>query len=398
MSTSPKRYWPLSLAAVAVLAATSCGTSSGGGDADAEAPAKTAQTEIGEGEGKLSILAWPGYVEDGSNDPEVDWVSAFEEETGCMVDFKPFGTSDEAVTLMRTGQYDVVSASGDASLRLIAGGDVDPVNTDLLKNYDDVYPFLKDQPWNTVDDKNYGMPHGWGANVLMYRADLVDPAPTSWKAVFEDAEKYSGKVTAYDSPIYIADAALYLMKHNPELGIENPYALDKDQLAAAVDLLKAQREHVGEYWSDVVKEVQSFASGGSVVGTTWQVGANIATADGTKVETILPEEGATGWSDTWMIGSESKNKNCAYMWLDYIASPEANAQVAEYFGESPANPAACELTKDANHCETFHSGDEEYANQIWYWTTPVADCIDGRTDVECTDYSEWTKAWTEIKG
>lgn len=381
---------------MAALALASCGTASGGNSGSAAAtPAKT---EIGAGEGKVSILGWPGYVEDGSNDPKVDWVSAFEKESGCQVDFKPFGTSDEAVTLMRTGQYDVISASGDASLRLIAGGDVQEVNTDLLKNYADVYPFLKDKAWNTVDGKNYGMPHGWGANLLMYRTDKVTPAPTSWSAVFDDAAKNTGKVTAYDSPIYIADAALYLMKHKPELGIKNPYALDATQLAAAVELLKEQRKHVGEYWSDVVKEVQSFASGGSLVGTTWQVGANIAKADGAKVETVLPEEGATGWSDTWMISSKTKSPNCSYKWLDYIASPEANAQVAEYFGESPANPKACELTKDKKHCETFHSGDASYAEKIWYWTTPVKNCIDGRKDATCTDYSEWTKAWTEIKG
>ncbi|WP_139004968.1 ABC transporter substrate-binding protein [Arthrobacter crystallopoietes] len=398
MATRNKPYWAISAVAVAALALTSCGTAQGGGSGETAAAGGEVKTEIGAGEGKLSILAWPGYVEDGSNDPKVDWVTPFEEQTQCQVEFKPFGTSDEAVTLMRTGQYDVISASGDASLRLIAGSDVDPVNTDLLENYKDVYPFLKDKAWNTVDGVNYGMPHGWGANLLMYRADKVEPAPTSWSAVFDDAEKNSGKVTAYDSPIYIADAALYLMKHNPELGIKNPYALDQEQLDAAVELLKKQREHVGEYWSDVVKEVQSFASGSSVVGTTWQVGANIAKADGTKVETVLPEEGATGWSDTWMVGSQSKNKNCAYMWLDYIASPEANAAVAEYFGESPANPKACELTEDKGHCETYHSGDEEYASQIWYWTTPVENCVDGRTDVKCTDYSEWTKAWTEIKG
>ncbi|MHA7180379.1 ABC transporter substrate-binding protein [Arthrobacter sp. MDB2-24] len=388
----------LCLTTATLLALTACGTSNGSTEGQGSAPELTAQSEVGEGEGSLSILAWPGYVEDGTNDPAVDWVSSFEEETGCMVDFKPFGTSDEAVTLMRSGQYDVVSASGDASLRLIAGGDVEPVNVDLVESYEGIYPFLKDQLWNTVDGVNYGVPHGWGANVLMYRADQVTPAPTSWRSVFDDAEQNSGKVTAYDSPIYIADAAVYLMAHNPDLGITNPYALDADQLAAAVDLLKAQREHVGEYWSDVVKEVQSFASGSSVIGTTWQVGANIAQADGADVKTVLPEEGATGWSDTWMIGAESEHKNCAYKWLDHIASPEINAQVAEYFGESPATPAACELTKDTSHCETYHSGDEDYASQIWYWTTPVADCIDGRTDVECTDYSEWTKAWTEIKG
>lgn len=379
--------------AAAALALAACGTTSGAG-----AGTSALKDSIGAGEGQVSILAWPGYVEDGSNDPKVDWVTPFTKETGCKVSYKPFGTSDEAVTLMRTGQYDVISASGDASLRLIAGGDVQPVNMSLLKNYPDVYPFLKDKAWNTVDGKNYGMPHGWGANLLMYRTDKVSPAPTSWSAVFDGAAANTGKVTAYDSPIYIADAAVYLMKHKPELNIKNPYALDKDQLAAAVALLKEQRKHVGEYWNDVVKEVQSFASGTSVVGTTWQVGANIAKADGAKVETLLPSEGATGWSDTWMVGSKTKNTNCAYKWLDYIASPQANAAVAEYFGESPANPKACALTAEKNFCETYHSGDASYASKIWYWTTPIAKCLDGRTDTQCTDYSEWTKAWTEIKG
>ena len=395
MAPTKKASRVVGVAAAAALALAGCGTTGGSGATASDQPLKT---EIGQGEGQLSILGWSGYVEDGSNDPAVDWVTPFEAETSCKVSFKPFGTSDEAVTLMRTGQYDVVSASGDASLRLIAGNDVEPVNTSLLKNYPDVYPFLKDKAWNTVDGKNYGMPHGWGANLLMYSADKVVPAPTSWSAVFDDAAQHTGKVTAYDSPIYIADAAVYLMAHKPDLGIKNPYALDKDQLAAAVGLLKEQRKHVGEYWSDIIKEVQAFAGGSTVVGTTWQVGANIAVADGANVKTLLPEEGATGWSDTWMIGAKSKNKNCAYKWLDYIASPKANAAVAEYFGESPANPKACELTTDKSHCETYHSGDAAYADRIWYWTTPVADCLDGRKDVKCTDYSEWTKAWTEIKG
>ncbi|WP_155848400.1 ABC transporter substrate-binding protein [Arthrobacter sp. 35W] len=379
--------------AAAVLALTACGTSGGSGGA-----ATAAMTAIGPGEGQISILGWPGYVEDGSNDPKVDWVTDFEQQTGCKVNFKPFGTSDEAVTLMRTGQYDVISASGDASLRLVAGGDVQPVNMSLLSNYADVYPFLKDKAWNTVDGKNYGMPHGWGANLLMYRTDLVQPAPTSWSSVFDDASAHAGKVTAYDSPIYIADAAMYLMAHKPELNIKNPYALDTTQLAAAVDLLKAQRKNIGEYWSDVVKSVQSFTSGSTVIGTTWQVGANIAQAEGTQVETLLPSEGATGWSDTWMIGSKTKNPNCSYLWLNHIASPAANAAVAEYFGESPSNPKACDLTADKAHCTTYHSGDAAYAEKIWYWTTPVEKCIDGRTDAKCTDYSAWTKAWTEIKG
>ena len=395
----------ITAACAALILAAACGTSDddgddgGGGDGPGgfSAPDLPQLEELGEPEGEVNILAWPGYAEDGSTDPAVDWVTPFEEETGCETNVKYFATSDEAVTLMKTGEYDVVSASGDASLRMIAAGDVEPVNTDLIPNYADLYDFLKDREWNSVDGQPYGVPHGYGANLLMYRTDIVDPAPTSWSAVFEEDSPYAGKITAYDSPIYIADAALYLMKHEPDLGIEHPYALDADQLAAAVDLLKQQRAQISEYWSDYLKEVQAFGTGDSVVGTTWQVIANVAQGEGTPVEAILPEEGATGWSDTWMVGSESEHKTCAYLWANHIISPEGNAAVSEWFGEAPANPKACDIASEG-HCETFNAGDEEFAEQIWYWTTPIEQCLDGREDVTCTDYGDWTQAWTEVKG
>ena len=183
----------LAIASIALL--TACGTTAandGGGEA---------ADELGEFEGQVSLLAWPGYVEDGTNDPAVDWVTPFEEETGCEVTSKSYGTSDEAFNLMKTGEYDVVAASGDASLRLVAAGDVAPVNTDLIPNYEGIYDFLKMQSWNSVDGVAYGIPHGYGANLLMYNTEVFPDGLTSWSAVFDDAAANSGKVTAYDSPI-----------------------------------------------------------------------------------------------------------------------------------------------------------------------------------------------------
>lgn len=375
----------LAIASVAVLTACGTTTSPSGGGSEA--------SSLGENEKSVSILAWPGYVEDGTNDSTVDWVSAFEDQTGCTVNSKAYGTSDEAFNLMKSGEYDVVAASGDASLRLVASGEVAPVNTDLLKNYDGIFDFLKEKAWNSVDGQSYGIPHGYGANLLMYNTDVFPDGLDSWSAVFDDATAQSGKVTAYDSPIYIADAAVYLMATQPDLGITNPYSLDEKQLAASVDLLKKQRPTISEYWSDYLKEVQAFETGDSVVGTSWQVIQNSITTGNTAV--VLPKEGTTGWSDTWMISSKAKSPNCAYAWLDYIASPKANAQATAYFGEAPSSIAACDFRDD---CEAFHAGDQDYASKIWYWSTPIEKCLDGRTDVKCTDYSAWTTAWSEIKG
>ncbi|MCV7359557.1 ABC transporter substrate-binding protein [Mycolicibacterium fluoranthenivorans] len=387
----------LALAATVALLAACSSASDGGGSGQAP-PKLEAPTSLGDGEGQLNLIAWAGYAENGSNDKAVDWVTPFEKETGCKTNVKVGNTSDEMLQLMRTGQYDGVSASGDASLRLIYGGDVAPVNTDLVPNYATISPFLKDKPWNSVDGKMYGIPHGWGANLLMYNIGVVKDAPDSWAAVFTDSGKYKGKVTAYDSPIYIADAALYLSKTKPELGIKNPYALTAAQLDAAADLLKAQRENISEYWSDYTKEVQAFESGTSVIGTTWQVIANTIGSDNkVQVNTILPKEGATGWSDTWMVAAKAAHPNCMYKWMNWITSPEVNAQVAEYFGEAPAQTKACEHTSQKDFCDVFHATDSKYAEQIHYWTTPQRKCVDGSGD-NCTTYDQWVDKWQQIKG
>ena len=391
--------------AVVVLLAAACGSSSNspgdsgsaGGTLRPAPPGGSAATTVGAGEGELNIIVWAGYAENGSNDPKVDWVTPFTAATGCKVNVKIGNTSDEMVTLMKTGQYDGVSASGDATLRLIYGGDVAPVNTALVPNYATVSSFLKLKPWNSVNGTAYGIPHGWGANVLAYNPAVVKPAPTSWGAVFDPNSPYKGKITAYDSPIYIADAALYLMKTKPELKITNPYALDDTQFQSAVDLLKVQRPLISSYWADYTHEVKSFDSQESVIGTAWQINVNLINADSkVKVNSIVPSEGATGWSDTWMIASKAAHPNCMYKWMDWIISPKVNDQVAEWFGEAPAQSKSCEVATKG-FCDQFHALDVAYANSISYWTTPTKNCLDGRGDI-CKDYSAWVQAWTEIKG
>jgi putative spermidine/putrescine transport system substrate-binding protein len=272
------------------------------------------------------------------------------------------------------------------------------VNTDLVPNYGTVSGFLKKQPWNSVDGQMYGIPHGWGANVLMWNTKDVTPAPDSWSAVFDANSPYKGKITAYDSPIYIADAALYLKATQPDLKITNPYALDSKQFAAAVALLKTQHPLLSSYWSVYTDEVQSFEQNNSVLGTAWQINANIINGDGkVKVDTTVPKEGVTGWSDTWMIAAKAAHPNCMYKWMDYIISPKVNAQVAQWFGEAPAQTKACDEA-EKGFCDGYHALDSAYASKIYYWTTPTKDCLDGREGAICTDYSAWTQAWTEIKG
>ena len=353
--------------------------------------------KLGKGEGALSLISWAGYVE-----PE--WTKPFEEKTGCKVSDKIGGTSDEMVALMRTGQYDGVSASGNATARLVDGGNVDPVNTDLVPNYKTVFSDLKGQPYNTFDGKPYGIPHGRGANLLMWNSEKVKPAPKSWNVTLDPkvAAKYKGKISQYDDPMSIAEAAVYLKAHQPDLGIENPYELNEEQFEAAVQLLKEQRANVGEYWSDAAKQISAFANGDNLVGTTWQYQYFALQGEGEPVaaspasQGFLPEEGATGWSDTWMISSEAKHPNCMYLWMNWIIEPKVNAEVAEFFGEAPAQSLACEETAEKDFCSNYHAEEPEFWKRVYYWETPVADCGNGESD--CKDYNDWVRAWTEIKG
>lgn len=355
--------------------------------------------KLGKGEGEVDIVAWPGYIERGESDKAYDWVTNFEKETGCKVNVKTAGTSDEMVSLMNGGGFDLVTASGDASLRLIAGKTVQEVNVGLIPSFKNVDPRLQNGAWYTANGKHYGVPYQWGPNVLLYNADVFKEAPKSWNVVFEeqtlpDGKSNKGRVQAYFGAIYIADAAVYLMKHNPELGITDPYALDKKQFDAAVDLLKGQRKLVQKYWSDSAVQVDDFTSEGVVASPSWAYQANTLIAAGkVKVGTTIPEEGATGWSDTTMMHAKAKHPNCAYMWMEHSLQNDVQGAVASWFGSVPVVPAACKgnaLLGDTG-CQ---ANGQDYFEKLHFWRTPVKNCAAGR---ECVPYKDWVSAFQAIQ-
>jgi putative spermidine/putrescine transport system substrate-binding protein len=376
------------LVTFALMGLVACGGGSSNSSSSAKLP-----TSIGKGEGTLNVIAWEGYT-------DKKWVGPFEQQTGCQVHPKYAGSSDEMVTLMRQGggsQYDLVSASGDASLRLIRGGDVAPVNVNLIPGWKDFIPQLQSPPHNTVDGKHYGVSLQWGPNTLLYNTDKVKSAPTSWDAIY--SPQYKGQVTVPDNPIQIADAALYLSKHQPSLGISDPYELTPAQLDAAVKLLKAQRPLIKKYWALASDEIDLFKNGDAVIGASWPYQTITLQADKAPVKDMIPSEGATGWADTWMLSAHAKHPNCAYLWMKYISEPQVQAMQAINFGETPANLKACPYMDKLQQgaCAQYHgNAPASYFNSIKFWKTPTRDCGNGKQD--CTDYTTWQQKWTEVKG
>ena len=360
---------------------------------------QAAPTELGKGEGQLNIVAWAGYVERGETDKNYDWVTGFEKETGCKVSVKTAATSDEMVALMNEGGFDLVTASGDASLRLIAGGKVQALNLALIPSYSKIDPRLQNAPWHTVDGKHYGVPYQWGGNILMYNTKVFPKAPDSWSVVFEeqtlpDGKSNKGRVQAFDGPIHIADAALYLMTHQPALGIKDPYELNEEQYKASLDLLRKQRQLVGRYWHDAFVQIDDFKNEGVVASGSWPFQANALIADKQPIATTVPKEGVTGWADTSMVHSEAKNLTCAYQWLEHSLNNKLQGDLASWFGSVPVVPAACEgnalLGKEG--CKT--NGIDNF-DRVHFWRTPVSQC---KSQGTCVPYYRWVSDYIGVIG
>ncbi len=370
---------------LAALAAALCVPASGVSSAADNSMIK----KLGKTEGSLRLIAWEGYT-------YKQWVNPFVKATGCKVSSKFGGSSDEMVTLMRTGQYDAVSASGDASLRLIFGKDVRPIDPKVVPDFKNFISALKAPPHNTVKGVHYGISLQWGPNTLLYNTKKVKPAPNTWGVLY--SSKYKGKITVPDNPIQIADAALYLSKTKPGLGIKDPYELNQSQFKATVDLLKKQRPLVKKYWATAGDEIDLFKNGSATIGASWPYQTNTLQAAKAPVKDLIPKEGATGWADTWMISSKAKHPNCAVKWIQWVSTPKVQAQQAIYFGETPANTKACavmdKLSKGS--CAQYHANaPTAYFNSIKFWKTPVKDCGNGKSN--CMDYTKWQQAWTDIK-
>jgi putative spermidine/putrescine transport system substrate-binding protein len=403
-----KRWRMLAVLSSAALVASACAEEGAGGGGGG--PQGGPLQEVGEGEDQLNIISWAGYIEDGSTDPAYDWVTQFEEDTGCQVENKIAGTSDEMVALMQEGSgFDLVTASGDASNRLIVGGTVQEINLGLIPSYDTVDERLQEAPWHTVDTdgdgtaEHYGVPYQWGSDVLMYNTEVFgDKPPTSWSVVYEeqtlpDGESNKGRIQAYDGAIALATAAVYLRSTRPELGIEDPYALTPDQFEAVLEVARQQRELVARYWHDAFIQIDDFTNEGVAASTSWPFQVNVLQSEGVPIASTIPEEGSTGWADTTMMHVDAPHPNCSYMWMEWSLNPKLQGDLASWFGSVPSVPSACEGNEllGPEGCET--NGIDNF-DSIDFWKTPQSNCgVTGGPD-ECVPYHEWVTKYVAVIG
>lgn len=301
------------------------------------------------------------------------------------------------VALLRAGRgrYDLVSPSGDVALRLVLAKLVVRMNTRLVPAWRDFFPIFRSPRATTLGGVHYGISALWSPNVLLFNRRAVK-RPTSWSAIY--SERYRGKITVPDNPLQIADAALYLSRARPSLGIRDPYELTRKQFAAVVSLLRQQRLLLDRYWTYASDEIQDFRNGDAVVGSGWPYQVSALAAAKVPVAEVAPREGMTGLVDSWMIAAKARHPGCAYRWLRYVSRPQVQAELALAFGETPVNSKACPFMNRIRKgsCAAFHAdATRAYLRSIRFWKTPLRRCGFGRRK-DCATYAAWQKAWAQI--
>lgn len=334
-------------------------------------------------EQRLDLVAFPGYAEAGGDDPRVNWVTPFVQQTGCKVHVRTVRSSTELLDTVANGRYDGVAAFGDVTQVLTGGHEVQPIDLTRVPNYARVYPALKRLPQNVEAGEVIGIPHGRGPELLLWRTDVVRPAPRRWDVLYD--HRYAGRIGMYDSAIELAAASAHL-------GLRSPYELDLAQFRRVVRAAAVQSTDAGFYWQDTTNALAAYTGGNAVVGQATPRLAALLRADSVPVATAVPA-GSPGRSASWLLLEGARHPDCMYRWLNYIVSAKPNAASARYLHEAPATPAACAYMS----CAAVHASDERYWARLSFWKTPQRACGDGRGNT-CADWFDWSDAWARIRG
>ncbi len=319
----------------------------------------------------LTMIIWEGYSDE-------SWAAPFEEANDATVEATFAGTGDEMFAAMQGSggsTYDLVSASSDLPRRLYDADLLMEIDPSQLSNFDSLYPQFQKPPYITFEDKLYGVNFAWGPTLLLYNPDEVASGPTSWNVLLD--EQYSGKIATWNYPLQIGQYAL-LLDPKPE----NPFELSDEQLAQVKEMLVKQRPLIRKYWDLGGEVAELYLNGEIVVSDGWPyITQQVKGSEGPIAQTT-PEEGVTGWSDSWCISKNAANPELALKWADWMIGPEAQKGITEVMNYSITNKTVIEeLPADIRDTLRMSNVEEDYA-KIHMWQF-----IPG--------YDKWVQVWQE---
>jgi spermidine/putrescine-binding protein len=305
--------------------------------------------------GDLSILSWEGYA-------DASFVKPFEKSTGCRVSATYVGSNDEFVAkiLSGGGTYDLITPSNDTTMRLIDAGGVEPVDRRRVPAMADFFPIFSSPPWLVKDSALYGVPYGWGIVRLLLDADAGLGTPDSLGYLWQPQLK--GKVSIWDDVEAIYMTARYL-------GYKNTYDLSDAQLQKIKERLIALKPNIRKFWATTGEMGTLLQTHEVVAGNSWEPTLVSLRKAGRHIIDVMPKEGRSAYSDSWMIVRGAGKNPCVYQWLNWVSTPKAQAlaHAVTGFGYSNAKMPVELAPVDRKRYEELGMTDPNVIKTLDWW-------------------------------
>jgi spermidine/putrescine transport system substrate-binding protein len=277
----------------------------------------------------LNVLTWCDH-----EDPAL--LEPFEQANGVKVNFKDIDSTAAILAVLgqsKPGDWDVLVMDQTDTGRLVGMKLLEPLDAKDFP-FGDIPAEIADPKLSSVDGKLYTIPEKFGYNTVAYNKAAVDPkAMTDINAIWDP--KFKGRVAMYDYYVPMIEYVAIALGKTPADLTEADLPAIKEKLIA----LKANSSMIG----DVTTVQQALASGAAdilVGGGEW-VTAGIA-KDNPNLDYVIPTQGGVRWQQALAVFAESKQKDLAKKFVQYIVSPEAQGKLATsscYWG-MPANSKA----------------------------------------------------------
>lgn len=395
-----------------VLLAACSGTRTGPPEASAS-PSPTGPTSTSN-PNFIRVVVPVGAVQNGSVNPKTDWVTPFEEQSGCLVQLRTANTDADAYKDLTYGignsYYDAILASPTVAGQLINAKAVAPLKTAQVTGYSGVSPRLRAAAPEVAGGTTYGLPYLWDSYVTGYNSGQIKTVPPTWTALFSPASaaRHSGKITVPNDPVTLALAALYLQSSRPSLGITDPFELTSSQLAAAKQAVTAVHKDIGTWWNADSTVIGQLGDGQDVLGAVLTHQINELSRAGLPAAGVPSLTEAAGSGSTvaflysWMVSAHAHNPTCTYQFLSWMTSNSIQEQAAAFTSAAPVVPAACRGAAAAN-CAAYHFSSLPTARNVVFEHLPVANCAvasPGGTAAtaatNCATDAQWRATWKRI--
>ena len=277
----------------------------------------------------VNVCSWGEYIDE-------DLIGQFEEATGIRVNYQTVESNETLYSLLKSGgaDYDVVVPSDYMIAKLIEEDMLEELDYSNIPNYaliDERFKGLSFDP-----GERYTVPYTWGTLGIIYNRNMVDGEITSWSALYDD--RYAGNVLLINNSRDAMGAALMYLGYSVN-------TTDPDEIRAAFQVIEDANRR-GVFQGRVMDEVFQKMEGGNAAIATYYAGDYLSMvdnqADGVDLAFVIPEEGSNWFVDAMCVLKDAPHKTEAEMWINFIASTEANLANMDYIWYASPNREALE--------------------------------------------------------